>query len=273
MGNTDEVKKAAAILENGVEEIFESGRFQEYLDVMSRFHDYSARNCILIMMQCPEATHVASYRKWQKEFHRQVKKGEKAIRIFAPVPKKVVIRETNKDTGEVTDHEHEWMGFKAVPVFDISQTEGEELPQIAADVVGDVNGFGKLCDKIQELATVPVEWGVEFTDPDLHGYFSEGEGRICIAGGMSEAQTLKTLVHETAHSILHGKDGEQAKAKRKIREVQAEGVAYVVCNALGVDTSSYSFGYIAGWGEDTKSLIGELDVIRTTANMILEKIA
>lgn len=271
--NKELVKEAAKMLEKGVQEIFTSGRFEEYLDVMSRFHNYSARNCILIMMQCPQATHVASYRKWQNEFHRQVRKGEKAIRILAPIPRKATIRETNKETGEVTDREHTWMWYKTVPVFDISQTDGEELPEIATNAVGDVDRFNEICNKVQELATVPVEWDVDFNDPDLHGYFSESEGRICIAGGMSEAQTLKTLVHETAHSILHRKDGGQAKADRNMREVQAEGVAYVVCKSLGVDTGSYSFGYIAGWGGDDKSLIKELDVIRTTAKEILDKVA
>lgn len=273
MGNRNEqVKEAAQLLEQGVADIFDSGRFAEYLDVMSRFHHYSARNCVLIMMQCPEATHVASYKKWQKDFNRQVRKGEKAIRILAPIQLKKTLKGEDEHGNEV-EKEVSWLGFKAVPVFDISQTDGEDLPKIATEATGAVDGFISMCDKVQALATVPVEWDVDFTDPDLHGYFSQAENRICIAGGMSEAQTFKTLVHEVAHSILHCEDGEQQEANRRMREVQAEGVAYVVCKSLGIDTGSYSFGYVAGWGGDTKALVAQLDVIRKTANGIIDAIS
>ena len=276
MKNTNQqekVKKATELLEQGVEEIFTSGKFAEYLEVMSRFHSYSARNCLLILMQNPEATRVAGYRAWQQKFHRQVRKGEKAMTILAPIAHKSIIRETDKQTGEVTDHEHVWLSFKAVPVFDIAQTDGEELPEIATDLTGDVERFRQLCDAVQACATVPVEFDAEIADPECHGYFSRVENRICIRGGMSEAQTFKTLVHETAHSILHCEDGEQYEAKRHIREVQAEGVAFVVCKALGIDTDDYSFGYVAAWGGDTREVMAELGVIQKTANMILEKVA
>lgn len=228
---------------------------------------------MLIFMQRPDATHVAGYKAWKQKFNRQVLRGEHAIKILAPIPHKVTIRETNKDTGEVTDREHTWMGFRAVSVFDISQTEGDELPEIATDLTGDVERFNQLCNAVQACATVPVEWDVDITDPECHGYYSRGENRICIRGGMSEAQTFKTLVHETAHSILHCEGGEQGDKPREVREVQAEGVAYVVCKALGIDSADYSFGYVAGWGGDTKELLGELDVIRKTASAILDKVA
>lgn len=267
------VEQAAELIEQGVSEVFTSGRMADYLTVMSRFHNYSARNCLLILMQKPDATHVASYRKWQNEFHRQVRKGEKSIRILAPIAHKSTIRETDKVTGETKDREHVWYSFKAVPVFDVSQTDGEELPTIAKDVIGDVKGFSALCDKVAKCAKLPVEWDVDFTDPECHGMCSYSEGRIAIRGGMSEAQTFKTLVHETAHSILHGDDGEQHEAKRKVREVQAEGVAFVVCKALGIDTDDYSFGYLAAWGGDTKEVLAELDVIRKTADGILKDIS
>lgn len=272
MAGNDALKMATELLEQGVKDIFTSGRMEDYLKVMSRFHNYSARNCVLIMMQCPEATHVASYRKWQKEFNRQVRKGEKSIRILAPIQrkgKKTVVDEQ----GNEVEKEFKWNSYKAVPVFDISQTDGEELPSLANDLMGRIADFDNLCKKVQEVATVPVVFDAKISDPDCHGYFSEPEGRICIRGGMSEAQTFKTLVHETAHSILHRKDGEQSKASRNQREVQAEGVAYVVCNALGIDSGDYSFGYVAGWGGDSKALMAELDVICKTANEILNKVA
>lgn len=272
----EQVKQAMELLGEGVENVFTSGRFAEYMSVMSRFHNYSARNCLLIMMQCPEATHVASYRKWQKELRRQVRKGEKAIRILAPIQHKSVIRETDKVTGEVTDHEHVWLSFKAVPVFDISQTDGDELPEIVTDLTGDVKGFDALCASIAGATTAEVEYGVEFADPECHGSFNRFENKVCVRGGMSEAQTVKTLVHEVAHSLLHCDGGEQEEAERNVREVQAEGVAYIVCNVLGIKTDDYSFGYIAGWsgwGNDHKAVLKELEVIRTTANAILDKVA
>lgn len=268
------VKRAAELLEQGVEDMFTSGRLVEYFEVMSRFHSYSARNCMLILMQNPEATRVAGYKAWQRKFHRQVRKGEKSITILAPIAHKTTIRETNKDTGEVTDHEHVWTSFKAVPVFDISQTDGDELPEVATDLTSDVKRFAALCNAVQACATVPVEWDVDITDPECHGYYSRGENRICIRGGMSEAQTFKTLVHETAHSILHCEGGEQFEAERSVREVQAEGVAFVVCKALGIDTDDYSFGYVAAWsGMDSKAVLKQLEVIRKTANAILDKVA
>lgn len=272
MASTEAVKRATELLEQGVQDIFTSGRFAEYLDVMGRFHRYSARNCVLIMMQCPEATHVASYNKWRKEFNRQVRKGEKSIHILAPIKHRRTVKDTDRKTGETVEREATWTTFKAVPVFDVSQTDGDELPTLATEVGGEVRGFSELCDAVQGCATVPVEYGVDITDPNCHGYFDPHEGRICIRDGMSEAQTFKTLVHETAHSILHCEGGEQEKAGRGVREVQAEGVAYVVCKALGIDTGEYSFGYVAGWSDsdDTKALMRELEVIRKTANDILD---
>lgn len=263
---------AAELIEQGVSEVFTSGKMAEYLTVMSRFHNYSARNCLLIMMQMPEATHVAGYRDWQNKFHRQVRKGEKSIRILAPISHKRTIRETNKDTGETKEREAVWYSYRAVPVFDVSQTEGDELPTLATDLLGDVDGFSRLCDKVAACAELPVEWDVDITDPDCHGFCSYAEGRIAIRGGMSEVQTFKTLVHETAHSILHGNGCEQEEASRKRREVQAEGVAFVVCKALGIDSDDYSFGYLAAWGGDTKEVLAELEVIRKTANAILDKV-
>ena len=269
----EQVKAAAELLERGVNEVFESGRFAEWLDVMGRFHHYSARNCVLIMMQCPNATHVASYKKWQKDFNRQVRKGEKSIRILAPIQHRRTVTEVDEATGKETETEHCWTSFKAVPVFDISQTDGDELPTIAERVDGSVDDFDDLCGRIAKAATVRVELGADIADPDCNGYYSRTEDCIRVRGGMSEAQTVKTLVHEVAHSILHCEGGSEEDAPRQLREVQSEGVAYVVCNALGIDTSDYSFGYVASWGGDTKALVKALDAIRSTANAILDKVA
>ena len=266
---TEQVKEAAELLEQGVEDIFASGRFAEYLDVMSRFHNYSARNCVLIMMQCPHATHVASYKKWQREFNRQVRKGERAIRILAPIQLKRTITDHDED-GNEKERELRWTGFKAVPVFDVSQTDGEPLPEIATKLTEEVDGYERIVRSLTDLAGIPVTFMAY--DDASNGYFDRYSNEIVVKDGMSQSQTVKTLVHEVAHSILHRNGGEQEKADRNIREVQAEGVAYVVCRCLGIDSSGYSFGYVAGWG-GTKDMLDNLDVIRNTANQMLDAIS
>lgn len=266
---SERVKQAMELLEQGVSEVFTSGRYQEYLEVMSRFHSYSARNCMLILLQKPDATMVAGYRKWQRDFKRQVKRGEKSIGILAPVPHKAVVRETNKDTGEVTDREHVWNSFKVVSVFDISQTEGEELPTLSKKLSKDVEGFEALLAKVKNVATVPVE--IADIDGPENGFYSLTEGKIVVRNGMSEAQTIKTMVHEIAHSMLHCEGGEEEEADGSKREVQAESVAFVVCNSLGIDTGEYSFGYVAGW-EKGNDLADSLDAIQKTAHRILDGI-
>lgn len=266
---SERVKQAMELLEQGVSEVFTSGRYQEYLEVMSRFHSYSARNCMLILMQRPDATMVAGYRKWQKDFHRQVRKGEKSIGILAPVPHKAVIRETNKDTGEVTDHEHVWNSFKVVSVFDISQTDGDDLPTLSKRLSKDVDGFETLVAKIRNVAAVPIE--ITDIDGSENGFYSLTESRIVVRSGMSEAQTIKTMVHEVAHSMLHCAGGDEEGADGPKREVQAESVAFVVCNSLGIDTGEYSFGYVAGW-EKGNDLTESLDAIQKTAHKILDGI-
>lgn len=268
MGN-ERVKQAMELLEQGVSDVFTSGRYQEYLEVMSRFHSYSARNCMLILMQRPDATMVAGYRKWQKDFNRQVRKGEKSIGILAPVPHKAVIRETDKDTGEVTDHEHVWNSFKVVSVFDISQTDGDDLPTLSKRLSKDVDGFETLVAKIKNVSAVPIE--ITDIDGSENGFYSLAESRIVVRSGMSEAQTIKTMVHEVAHSMLHCSGGDEEDADGPKREVQAESVAFVVCNSLGIDTGEYSFGYVAGW-EKGNDLAESLDAIQKTAHKIIDGI-
>lgn len=265
----DKVKAITDQLEQGVQDVFTSGKFAEYLQVMSRFYNYSARNCLLIAMQCPEASLVAGFKAWQTKFGRHVKKGETAIRILAPVPCKKVIEDEDGNEKEIT-----FTRFRATCVFDVSQTEGEDLPTICNRLTDQVDNFEDLLDQLQEIAPVPVRF--DQVQGGAAGYYSFADQEIVINEGMSEAQTIKTLVHEIAHSILHDKeDGEAKDANRRTKEVQAESVAYTVCQYIGIDTTSYSFEYVAAWssGRDTKELMESLDVIQKTARNIIDQIA
>lgn len=259
-------------LEEGVQGVFQGEGYKTFLNVMAKFHSYSFNNCVLIAMQFPEATRVAGYRSWETNFKRHVKKGEKAIKILAPIPhkfqKEVEDEEGNKEMKEV-----QYMSFRAVPVFDISQTEGEELPEICKKLEGTVEGFGDLISKLEELSPVPVEY--KEIKGSANGYFSHAENIIAVDAGLSEQHKVKTLIHEIAHAILHNKDnGIEKDADSRTKEVQAESIAYTVCNWLGMDTSEYSFGYVAGWseGKELKELTASMDVIRMTAGEIIDSL-
>lgn len=258
-------------LEAGVSELCQSENYIRYLDCMAKFHDYCINNTILIYMQKPNASKVAGYKTWQNDFHRYVKKGEKAIQIIAPIPHKSITKWKN-EKGEEKEREVTWMTYRAVPVFDISQTEGEELPDILRRLDGDVENYQEILDKI--IASSPVE--VTFEDLSYaYGLYSHAENRIAIKNGLPEQQTIKTLVHEIGHALLHNKnDGDEKDADKNTREVQAESVSYIVCNYLGLDTSDYSFGYIAEWsaGKDTKELTDSIESIKKAANTILDAI-
>ena len=264
--NTEEITKE---LEKGVKDLLASDKYKEYLDFMGKFHDYSVNNSILIFLQMPQATMVAGYQAWQNKFKRQVRKGEKSIKILAPCPHKIV-KETVNANGEKEEQEIKWNTFRPVSVFDISQTDGEAIPEICNDLTGSVEGYKDLIDRLVRIAPVPVSF--EPIKSAAKGYFSEAENRIVVKSEMSEDQTVKTLVHEIAHSILHGNDGEEKEAGRRTKEVQAESVAYTVCRMLGVNTDEYSFGYIAGWsdGKELKELNKSMETIRETANKIME---
>lgn len=266
--NIEEITKE---LERGVKELFNSDSYKEYLDFMGKFHDYSVNNSILIYLQMPQATMVAGYQAWQTKFKRQVKKGEKGIRILAPVPHKMKKEVTYAD-GTTEEQEIKWNTFRPVSVFDISQTDGEEVPEICKDLTGNVDGYNELIEKL--IAVSPVSVGYEDIKSAAKGYFSPIENKIVIKQGMSEEQTVKTMIHEIAHSLLHGNDGEEKEADSRTKEVQAESVAYTVCRMLGLNTEEYSFGYIAGWseGKESKELNQSMEVIRNTANKIMEGI-
>ena len=259
------VKEITAKLEQGVRDILDSAKWTEYLKTMSKFHNYSANNCLLIVMQCPTASLVAGYKTWQKEFKRNVKKGEKAIKILAPMQRKYI--DKDEDGNEI---EVKYTVYRAVPVFDYSQTDGEPLKSMVTELKGDADA--DLIEKLVKASPVPVTF--KDFDAPAYGYYSH-DGEIVVRDSIDSKQKVKTLVHEIAHSILHCEDGEQAEADRRTREVQAESVAYVVLNYLGIDTSEYSFGYIASWGsgKETKELQASLEVIRKTAGGIIDKVA
>ena len=269
----EKVKEITEQLEQGVAELFTSEKFMAYLQAMSKFHNYSLNNSLLIWMQMPEATLVAGYKDWQRKFKRQVRKGETSIKILAPIPKKYR-KEVVLDDGTTEEREISYMRYRAVSVFDISQTDGYDLPEICRSLDGDVDGYQGLVDKLKEISPVPVDF--EDIAGTANGFYHLADKRIVVQQGMSQSQTIKTMVHEIAHSILHEKDsGTEKEADRRTREVQAEAVAYTVNQYLGLDTSDYSFGYIVGWssGKETKELKESLVAIRNTAHDIIEKIA
>ena len=275
-------------LEEGLKELFESEKYKTYLSTMSKFHNYSFNNTLLIAMQKPEATLVAGYKAWQKNFERHVNKGEKAIRILAPAPYKIKEERDKLDpvTGEMMFDENGMPqkeqvevtipAFRAVSVFDVSQTDGKPIPELEAqELLSTVEGYEDFVQALMNVAPVPI--GFEDIPGDSKGYFHTEEKRIAVQENMSESQTLKTMVHEVAHSMLHNKEInrddliEEPAKDRNTKEVEAESVAYTVCQHFGIDTSGYSFGYIAGWssGKDMKELKSSLDTIRKTASELI----
>ena len=277
----EELQQTLERLEEGVRDVFSSGRYAEYLAVMSRFHDYSLNNCLLIAMQRPGATLVAGYRAWQDKFDRHVRKGEHGIRILCPVivrasPTGDSPREEDESSEEKAP-EKRLAGFRMGTVFDVSQTEGKELPSLGIDELrGDVEGYEAVMGAIRKASRYPIVF--EDIEGGAKGYFSRAEPKcIAIQEGMSQAQTLKTAVHELAHSVMHDVEPSRERASlpdRGTREVQAESVAYVVSSWLGLDTSDYSFGYIASWsdGRDVSELRTSLDEIRSASHGIIDTI-
>ena len=270
--NNNSIEEITEQLEQGVKEVFDSEKYKAYLDFVSRFYDYSVNNTILIWMQMPTASLVAGYKAWQTKFKRQVKKGEKGIKILAPCLHKFTKVEKDENGKEV-EKEIQYTTFRAISVFDISQTEGEEIPHFVSDLQGAVENFVEIVEKLKALSPVPVIF--EKFDSEAKGYYDHEEKKIVVQPDMSEQQSLKTLIHEIAHAILHNReDGEQKDADRHTKEVQAESVAYTVCAAMGIDTSDYSFGYVASWseGREVKELTASMDVIRRTAKEIIESL-
>ena len=287
----DKLKEITDRLEKGIMELFDSDRYKEYLRVMSKFHNYSFNNTLLIAMQKPDASLVAGFQSWKNNFKRNVVKGEKGIKILAPSPFKIkqemekIDPATQKPVigadGKPVKEEKEITipAFKVVSVFDVSQTEGKELPDIAVDMLtGNVERFKDVFAALEKTSPVPI--GFEKIEGNSHGYYHLEEKRIAIDEGMSELQTIKTAIHEIAHAKLHDidpnapKEEQAGRPDRRAREVQAESVAYAVCQHYGLDTSDYSFGYVAGWssGRELDELKSSLETIRSTAAEIINSI-
>ena len=287
----EKLKEITDRLEQGITELFESERYREYLRVMSKFHNYSFNNTLLIAMQKPDASLVAGFSAWKNNFGRNVMKGQKGIKIIAPSPFKIkqevekIDPHTQKpiigkDGKPVTEEkEIKIPAYKVVSVFDVSQTEGKELPDIAVDeLTGDVERYRDFFAALEKTSPVPI--GFEQIPGSSHGYYHLEDKRIAIQEGMSELQTLKTAIHEIAHAKLHDIDlnapenEQQPRVDRRTREVEAESVAYTVCQHYGLDTSDYSFGYVAGWssGRELSELKNSLETIRSAAAEIINSI-
>lgn len=259
------MEELTQMLQTGLEEYATSEKYRDLLHVMSLFHNYSANNCLLIALQCPHASYVAGYTSWRNNFHRQVKKGEKAIRIISPIKYK----KKNEE-----DEEEERIGFKSASVFDISSTyqipDMEPVQIGVSDLQGHIENYKDFLHAFQSVSPVPVDF--RLFDGDARGYYSDTEKIIVVQDGMTERQSVKTLIHEIAHAMLHTKEQlQECKKDRKQKELEAESVAYIVCEHYGFDSEDYSFPYIVGWvGTGFQDILKEsMTVIQKTADQII----
>ena len=259
------MEELTQMLQTGLEEYATSEKYRDLLRVMSLFHNYSANNCLLIALQCPHASYVAGYTSWRNNFHRQVKKGEKAIRIISPIKYK----KKNEE-----DEEEERIGFKSASVFDISSTyqipDMEPVQIGVSDLQGHIENYKDFLHAFQSVSPVPVDF--RLFDGDARGYYSDTEKIIVVQDGMTERQSVKTLIHEIAHAMLHTKEQlQECKKNRKQKELEAESVAYIVCEHFGFYSEDYSFPYIVGWGgTGFQDILKEsMTVIQKTADQII----
>lgn len=284
----DQLKEITERLEQGVKDIFTSEMYTKYLLTMSKFHNYSFNNTLLIAMQRPDATLVAGYNAWKNKFNRYVKKGEKGIQIIAPAPvKEREEREKiDKDTGltvlnesgepEIEVVERVIPRFRVTTVFDYAQTDGELLPTLEVnELTARVKDYTLLKEAIEQVSPVPIRFGE--IEGNAKGYYSHVDKEICVRADMGESQTIKTMIHEVAHAMLHDSDQMKQRGEEKdqlTKETEAESIAFTVCSALGIDTSDYSFPYVASWasGKELKELKDSMDTIRLTAADFLEKL-
>ena len=280
MAQEEKIKEITERLEKGIEDLFESENYKNYLKTMSKFTSYSLNNTLLIAMQKPDSSTVAGFNTW-KSLGRQEKKGEKAIQILAPI----IYKKKREKEGEKDDRisnkedkplkeetEKILVGFKVVNVFDISSTEGKELPEIAHRLDGSVEGYSDFMKALRGISPVPVV--LQNVEGSANGYFDLVNKFIAIDKNMSQEMHVKTGIHEVTHALLHDRDIETEKDSKidiETKEVQAESVAFTVCEYFGIDTSNYSFGYIGGWSssKDLKELKESMEVIRKTAQMII----
>lgn len=294
--NKERIKEITAGIEKGIQELFESDRYRNYLTTMSRFHRYSLNNVMLIHAQKPDATLVAGFNKWKNSFGRHVKKGEKGIQILAPTPYKIKQEEQKLDpdtklplldeNGEPVTEEKEVTipMFKVVSVFDVSQTDGRPLPQISSTLTGDVAEYEVFLEALHRTSPVPISF--QAMEPGMDGYFAPKKQEIFLREGMSQVQTICAAVHEIAHSKLHdyehmtelADDGETilvpGEKSRNTEEVEAESISYAVCQYFGIETADNSFGYIATWsqGKELKELRASLETINKTSSELISGI-
>lgn len=289
-----EIEKITKELDEQVSKLFDSETYKRYLKTMSKFHNYSFNNTLLIAMQRPDASLVAGFNAWKQNFHRNVKRGEKGIKILAPAPVKVD-REMeiidprtqkpvlDKDGRPKTETVKVTIPlYKVAYVYDLAQTEGDELPSLGVnELTGKVDGYKKLIKAVESVSPVPVSY--EDIEGNAKGFYSLSDKKIVIQQGMSELQTLKTLIHEACHSLIHDDTGskiegvDDQKKNRNTKEVEAESTAFTVLSYLGMaesdenDVGDYSFGYIAGWssGKELKELKESMETIRKTASYII----
>lgn len=274
----EKMNKIQERLLSSTKEIFESEKYAEYIATMAKFPHYSINNCILIASQCPTASLVCGYKKWQTDFNRTVNKNEHGIMIIAPIKFKTdveepmfdenarpVLDENGRQKKEVV--KREFQSFRPAYVFDIQQTSGDPIPTLATLLDASVDNFEELKEIMIKVSPVPVEFSAD--TGGANGYYSATQKKIVIKEGLPELQTIKTMIHECAHARL-GHGGEDDKWDRESKEVQAESVAYWVASMLNLDTSDYSFGYIAGWSKnkEVSELKENLELIKTTADEI-----
>lgn len=280
--NEEKINDLLVRLEEGIQNVFDSDSYKRYLSVMSKFHTYSYRNCMLILLQKPDATFVRGYQAWKKdkETGRHVKNGEKGIRIIVGNNKTVykMTKEIDPNTGQEEQKKVKVQipYFSVGYVYDVSQTEGKELPTLCNELTAGVEDFNRRMEALKSISPVPIEF--EEITGSGKGYFHRIEKRIAIKQGMSELQTLKTAIHEISHALLHDfntADLKQEKAvfDKNLFETQAESIAFIVCSYLGLDTSEYSFGYLASWSKSKEldELKSSLEIIHGTAKDIIEK--
>ena len=288
--NKDRLKEITASIEDGIKELFQSDNYARYLQTMSRFHRYSVNNQVLIHMQKPDATLVAGFNKWKNQFGRNVIKGEHGIKIIAPTPfkKKIEQEKLDPDTqlpvldadGKVVTEEKtiQIPMYRAVTVFDVSQTEGKPLPQLAHDLAGNVANYEMFMEALRRSSPVPIS--IEVMNGKMDGYFDLEHQDIAIRKGMSEVQTVSAVIHEMGHALLHNRTketeqtAEQKKLSRNTEEVQAESISYAVCAYYGIATGENSFGYIASWSKDKTlpELRESLEIINKTAGGLINDI-
>lgn len=270
-------KGLAKVLKEGVKDYFQSETYKKFLETMSKFHNYSPRNIQMILTQNPDASHVASFKKWRDEFERSVNKREKAIRIFAPITLKKRDPKTNEPILDENGNEQTYTSFKLVPVFDVSQTSGKELTKAIYELEGSYEDYGNLYKSAREVSEangVPISFSED--TQGAKGYYTRTTNEIVIKKGLSEQQTLKTIFHEMAHSELHTVDRLlENPLSKSTRELQAESVAFVVSSHYGLDTSEYSFGYLASWSQDPEGLSdleAQIKIVQKEANNLISKI-